>query len=280
MGRQLAGIIVALLTSVAFAQKPPALPIFDAHLHYNVEAWAPFPPDKVFALFAQHNILGIIANSRPNEGSWTLLKHPRAANMHIVPFVRVYRDRDDYGTWFAKPDVYAHIVAELDREPRARGIGEFHLSLDQANHPGVEKIVKLARERDLWLHAHADEGALRQILRIAPKAKVIWAHTGFTVPTETVSAILKDHPNVLGELSYRWDVASGSTLSAAWRALFTQYPERFLLGSDTWVNQRWEMYGETMAQYRAWLAELPSDVARKIAYENAQRVFGLKAAAP
>jgi hypothetical protein len=28
-------------------------------------------------------------------------------------------------------------------------------------------------------------------------------------------------------------------------------PERFLLGSDTWINQRWQQYEALMEEYRA-----------------------------
>jgi hypothetical protein len=256
----------------AFAKDP--IPIFDAHMHYNIEAWDYLPPEKLFALFKANNVTSVLANSRPNEGSWTLLKQPQF-EVAIVPFVRVYRDRDDYGTWFTKPGVYAHIVSELNREPRAKGIGEFHLSGGQGAHPGVEKIVNLAQARGLWLHAHVDDVALKHILKIAPNAKVIWAHTGFTTPLDIVTEILKKHPNVVGELSYRWDVAGSGTLNPAWKSVFSQFPERFVVGSDTWVNQRWEGYEETMRQYRAWLAELPVDVAKKIAHENGERLFGV-----
>jgi len=55
--------------------------------------------------------------------------------------------------------------------------------------------------------------------------------------------------------------------------LFERYPERFLLGSDTWINERWDSYGSTMSDYRSWLAQLPRDVAEKIAFRNAERLF-------
>ncbi len=278
------GIALLLACSGIARASTPEPRIFDAHLHYNVEAWEFMPPEKVIALLAAQNVTGALANSRPNAGSWNLLAHqekaptqsaPKVKNVHFVPFVRVYRDRSDYGTWFERPEVYAHIVAELDREPRARGIGEFHLSGDQAKHAGVEKIVRLAQARKLWLHAHVDAPALRTLLALHRDAQIIWAHTGFTTPLAEVRAILTEFPNVVGELSYRWDVAEGGALAAGWRALFIQFPSRFVVGSDTWVNQRWESYAETMAQYRRWLGQLPPEVARNIAHENGERMFGL-----
>ena len=48
-----------------------------------------------------------------------------------------------------------------------------------------------------------------------------------------------------------------------------------MIGSDTWVNQRWLYYDELMKGYRAWLGELPADVARKIAWGNAAAIYGV-----
>ena len=66
-------------------------------------------------------------------------------------------------------------------------------------------------------------------------------------------------------------------MTPAWRALFLAHPERFVVGSDTWVNGRWEQYAEIIAHYRGWLGQLPPDVAAKIAHVNGERLF---AAAP
>jgi glutathione S-transferase len=42
-----------------------------------------------------------------------------------------------------------------------------------------------------------------------------------------------------------------------------KYPGRFMVGSDTWVNQRWMYYEDTMKGYRTWLGDLPADVAKQ-----------------
>jgi hypothetical protein len=49
-----------------------------------------------------------------------------------------------------------------------------------------------------------------------------------------------------------------------------------MIGSDTWVNQRWQYYDELMKGYRLWLGDLPADAARKIAWDNGAGLFGLK----
>ena len=107
-----------------------------------------------------------------------------------------------------------------------------------------------------------------------PKARIIWAHTGFGTPPDKLADYLERYPELMGELSYRFGISEGGKLTAAWRALFMKYPDRFLVGSDTWADQRWERYGAIMDEYRAWLAELPREVAEQIAFRNAERLFG------
>ena len=59
-----------------------------------------------------------------------------------------------------------------------------------------------------------------------------------------------------------------------WRELFARHSERFLIGSDTWINERWFGYDTSARAYRAWLAQLPQAQARRIAAGNAVTLFG------
>ena len=81
---------------------------------------------------------------------------------------------------------------------------------------------------------------------------------------------------MIAELSYRTDIASGAKVSPRWRELLTQLPDRFLLGSDTWTNERWSSYGEIIGAYRAWLADLPPAIADALLWNNGARMFGLR----
>jgi len=55
-------------------------PLFDAHLHYNEEAWdgntGPHPPSDVLARMKASGVRAIVANSRPNTGSLALAALP------------------------------------------------------------------------------------------------------------------------------------------------------------------------------------------------------------
>lgn len=277
--RNLAALLLAsLVSSISLAQ--PSLPIFDAHMHYNIEARNEYPPEKVLEIFKRNNVRGILANSRPNEGSELLAKlaSSKSPELQIAPFIRVYRDRADYGTWHKNPEIVAMIEREFTSgffKGKVRGIGEFHIYGDEAKSKEFAQIVEFAKKNDLWLHAHCDEAALDTIFKLNPKAKVIWAHTGFSVATEKVAALMKQHAGLMGELSYRNDVTEGGKLSKQWRALFTAHPDRFLLGSDCWVTERWGQFDELMTYYRKWLAELPEGRSQQIAYRNAERIFGI-----
>ena len=83
-------------------------------------------------------------------------------------------------------------------------------------------------------------------------------------------------PALLVELALRSDVAPGGELDPSWRELFLRYPDHFMVGTDTWINEQWERYPEIQRGALAWLAELPRDVAQKIAFGNGERLFPLR----
>ena len=258
------------------AQAP--LELFDAHLHYNDEATSTHSVADVLQIFRANGVTAIVATSRPNDGTRALVAAARdfpAVAPRVVPFIRPYRTHADRQTWFNDPEIYALIETELARGIGYRGIGEFHVfGAADAGTAQVRKIVALAVARDLWLHAHCDEAALEALYAHDPKVKVIWAHSGFSTRPEAIAGYLARHPTLIGELSYRYDITQDDKLTPAWRSLFATFPARFVIGSDTWVNSRWAQYGEIMAWYRGWLAQLPADTARRIAFANAAGLFG------
>ena len=255
----------------AAAAEPAPLPLFDAHLHYNWEPVPHFTLEQVLALFRAQNVTGILATSRPNDGTRALYE-AKPKDLWVVPFIRPYRVRPDIQTWMSDPQTEELIATEFKRG-YYQGIGEFHLSGRAAEAPQVKKTVDFAVRHDLYLHAHADDEALEILFRHNPKAKIVWAHTGFFTAPEQVAAYLERYPALWCELSYRGGITAGGRLTDEWRRLFERYPDRFLLGSDTWVNERWDSYGRTMAEYRGWLAQLPRTVAEQIAWRNAERLF-------
>ena len=267
---------LALLPLAARAADEP-IEIFDAHLHYN---WEPKPYlslEDVLALFRKHRVTGILATSRPNAGTHALVdaaKAGKAPGLWIVPFIRPYRVRADVGTWFRDPGIYDLVIDERKRG-YYRGIGEFHITGQAAESEWVKKIVALSVADGLYLHAHADDEAVEILFRHDPKARIVWAHTGFSLAAPRVAELLVKYPALWGELSYRSGIVDGAgKLTAEWRDLLTRHSDRFLVGSDTWIDQRWATYGDIIAGYRQWLAQLPKEAAANIAHGNARRLFG------
>jgi hypothetical protein len=267
-------------------------PLFDTHLHYNQEAWdgntGPYPPAEALARMQRNGVKAIIANSRPNAGTQTLAaaRETREAGVTVVPFVRLYRNRDDYGNWFRDESIHDMVQSELARGTAGgpyRGLGEFHLyDSANANGPVARKLIVLAEQKKLAVLAHVDDAAIDLLMAHAPSKgqslRLIWAHTGIGgPPVARVQALLERYPLLMGELSYRPGLTcEGGMLCPEWRALILKYPDRFVIGSDTWVNQRWSAYDEIMGAYRRWLGELPPEVAQRIAWGNAAGLFGLR----
>jgi hypothetical protein len=274
--RWIAALAAALATWPLSAEAQQRIEIFDAHLHYNQEPKPFYSLDQVRDVFRRNGITGIIATSRPNKGTHELVD-AKWPELKVVPFIRPYRVRSDIQTWFDDPTIFELIKDEYARG-YYRGIGEFHIYGKSAQSDWVKKMVDFAVERNLYLHAHCDEEALLILFRHNPKAKIIWAHTGFSVAPARVAELFDEHKDALwGELSYRSGITGGDgKLTSDWRNLFAGYSDRFLLGSDTWINERWFGYDTIFKEYRGWLAQLPSDQAQRIASGNASRLFGLQ----
>jgi hypothetical protein len=274
----LAAMASAAAQAEGSSQRP--LELFDAHLHYNQEPNPFYPLEKVLEIFRRNNVTGILATSRPNKGTHQLMD-AKAPGLWVVPFIRPYRTRADIRTWFGDREIFFELIQSEHKRGYYRGIGEFHIYGDDAAGELVKKTVDFAVEHDLYLHAHCDEPALLHLFAHNARAKIIWAHTGFSTPPERVRALLEKYPALWGELSYRSGITDGGgKLTEDWRTLFARHPDRFLIGSDTWINERWASYDAMFKTYRAWLAQLPRKQAEQIANGNAIRLFGPKPRPP
>lgn len=263
-------------------------PLFDAHLHYNDEAQQAHPLADVLARMQRNGVKAIVANSRPNDGTKALVASEQTARagVTVVPFIRLYRNRADYDNWFRDETIYEMVQTEFARGVSGaqagpyKGIGEFHLyDSANANGPVAKKLMQFAETNKLAVLSHVDDVAIDLLMAHAPNARLIWAHTGISgVPVTRVDALFARYPTLMGELSYRPGLTcEGGKLCADWRALLLKYPTRFMIGSDTWVNQRWQYYDDLMKGYRSWLGDLSPDVARRIGWDNGASLFGLKA---
>lgn len=135
-----------------------------------------------------------------------------------------------------------------------------------------------------------------RLLKHNRKTKIVWAHlgwdnTGFRKPDDT-RKILAKHPNLYmsiripSELHIKQTpeasriVDANGELKKEWLAVFKEFPDRFFIGSDEFYmsGRRKKRHGSSGSLENTcnFLAQLPADLAKKIGYENAQKVYNLK----
>ena len=164
--------------------------------------------------------------------------------------------------------VVAYLEERLARS-RYAAIGEFHVYGADADLPVPRRMVALARQHRLVLHAHSDADAIERLFRQDPEARILWAHSGFDrpeavrddaaqAPQPVVRPRLPQRPGRgrqgAGRVARR---CSPSFPTASWSA---PTPSRPSAGTTSSSTRSWS---------RAWLADLPPGAGR--AHRLAQR---------
>jgi hypothetical protein len=261
-------IAVMLLVMSGALAGAAELPIFDAHVHYSHDAVSVVTPKEAVAILRKAGVKRALVSSSDDEGTQKLVAE---APDLIVPELRPYRRRGEIGSWMKDPDALRY-VEDLLRKNKYVAIGEFHLYGADADLPIPRRIVELAKQHGLFLHAHSDVDAIERIFKQDPGARVLWAHSGFEAP-DKVREMLRKYRNLWADLAFRSDQGSGGRVSPEWREVFLEFPERFMVGTDTFTPERWHYIPDHAAFSRAWLADLPPDLAERIAWKNAEAIF-------
>jgi hypothetical protein len=240
------------------------IPIADVHVHYSHDSVELTPPDRVIELMREAQLKFALVSSSDDKGTQLLLK---AAPDLIIPGLRPYRRRGETGTWATDPAALEYVERLLRQGPYAT-IGEFHLYGNDALLDIPQRIVELADEHNLILHAHSDAEAVEGLLASSDTVKVIWAHGGFDDP-EAIGNMLRKHDRLWADLAFRSEVGSGGSLSDEWLALFEEFPTRIMLGTDTYTPERIYFIPEHASGARSWLEALPPELAAQLAWKNA-----------
>ncbi|MFP5404012.1 MAG: amidohydrolase family protein [Gammaproteobacteria bacterium] len=191
------------------------------------------------------------------------------------------------------------------------GLNHSH-STTTADHPLLLLLADIAAEKDVPIDIHFDifprtiptperlrsgnpaelaenQAAFERLLRHNPKARFTWAHLGSDPAQQRTPELMRDllerHPNLYAAFRIANGGPHPSTvldaqgmLKPAWRKLIEDFSDRFTVHSDMFYvpggpprrgpRQSHEMAGKLLVQ-------LPPDLARKLAYENAQRLYRL-----
>ncbi len=250
-----------------------SIPLFDAHVHYKEPAWGPFPPATVLQLMDKSGVAMALVSSTPDEGTIKLWQY---APNRIVPELRPYHGQAGSGNWTKAPGMFEYLLQRLEQYPH-QGIGEFHLhGIDPSDETLLRQIAEQAVSRDIYIHVHSGKAPVDLLFSLEPKLKIIWAHAGMSEPAETVEAMMATYKALYADTSFREGdiLTSRGTVDPAWRRVLERFPDRFMVGSDTWVNGQWANYERIIAVNRLWLSQFPRPIAEKIAFKNAERLFG------
>lgn len=266
--RALVASFLSLGVVSVYAQPTVPLPIFDAHVHYSHDAWEMVPPEVALKLVREAGVRRVLVSSSDDDGQQRLVG---LAPDVFLPSLRPYRRRGDQATWTRDSTVVGYLEERLSKH-RYVAVGEFHIYGAEVDLPVPRRMIELARRYKLVLHSHSDADAIdRQFVQWA-EARILWAHSGFDSPSN-VRAMLKKHRNLWCDLAFRSDHAPGGELDTEWRALMLEFPDRFMVGTDTFTPERWAFIVEHARWSRKWLAGLPAAVAERIAYKNGEALF-------
>jgi hypothetical protein len=261
-------ILITLLSLPLNTLRAEAL--FDAHLHYSAADADRYSPQQIIDKLVKNDIHHAVVSGTPAVHTARLY---RQAPTRIVPFLGIYRSRDDKLTWPHDDTLPARVAAALETGPW-RGIGELHIFAGDRHSPVFRRIVELAAQHRLPLQIHADPAVIDTVYDIAASQPVIWAHAGTFPYPDLLADYLQRYPALRVDLSVRDErIAPHGKLSDEWYELFVRFPDRFLVGVDTFSTARWHDFDAAVTTLRHWLAQLPKAVARQLAYENAAGLF-------
>jgi len=285
-------LILVLLLPAALPAQPP---VADMHLHYK---WSQqdvtSPDDALRVLDAEHVAIGVVIGTPAALALRLVQRDPD----RIVPIYSPYREGGDWYRWMSDPDVVAR-AREALASGRYHGIGELHLVGGFAARPAdgdvVSRLLELAEEYAVPVMLHTEFSRPDPMLALCkrhPQTRIVWAHAGAILPPAEVESVLTACDNVWAGLAARdpWRFVDNpitdprGELLPAWRALLLRYPGRFMVGSDpVWpvdqldrwdeADTGWQELGRFWDYHRSWLAQLPDDVALRIACQNAVALF-------
>ncbi len=187
-----------------------------------------------------------------------------------------------------------------------------------ADHPLLLLLADLAAERDVPIDLHMDlvsedmplpsflrpnplnpdtlpanAQAFKRLLRHNPKTRFVWSHVGFepllTRSPDVVRAWLQEFPKLY--MSFRVNRGTPNPAAAllpdgrlkpTWASLINAFPDRFLLGSDSFYDASGVARGgsepgssQGLRGLRALVNSLPPAVAEAVASGNAIRLYKL-----
>lgn len=164
----------------------------------------------------------------------------------------------------------------------------------------MQDMMRLGAKYNVPLLIHMETesdtvAALDRALLANPNTKVVWAHQNPLKmgggpdralyarkgDPNQIATLLDKHPNLFADISLGYerghlDPAQDRQLPESWKNLYEKYNDRFVVGLDQAYKTTFEKGYVFMADWhRGWLSQLSSVTAKKLAYENIERILSL-----
>jgi hypothetical protein len=257
-------------------------PIIDAHEHIG----SPLNWPSISDLISQMDEAGI--QKVVLFGDSAVLQSYSRYPDRIIPFMQF----DFYYSGYTaeNQETVALVTSELERG--FMGVGEVLLRWDPryrnipADNPAMLGLVDVVARKGVPMVVHQNYQYLEEFKRLLDhneNAVIIWAHSGYAPPS-VLRGMLENHKNLYADLSARTPIFQerfyrpiitkpDGSIDPEWRALFEDYPNRFMIGGD---KQDWaspSFLREEMEYFRRVLGQLDQGLAENIAYKNILRLI-------
>lgn len=218
--------------------------------------------------------------------------------------------------WQVPDRAVERLIEETDAKlasGRYYGIGEFivrHWAYSPGPHAEqdnpiystfMRRMSAIATRHDVPMVIHMEGypalvDDFSKLLAEYPDARFVWAHSCGRSKADVIRAMLARHPNLFCDLGGMTNVATGygsgwpkteeftalierdGVLLPEMKALYEDFPDRFMLGTDVAHAPAFRNYSPRMNRFRQLLGQLKPETARKLAETNALRVFRLDGA--
>ena len=245
------------------------MPIFDAHIHFSHDAAEVFSAGEAVALLEQAGLKRALVSSSGDAGTRALYA---AAPELVLPSLRPYRRRGEIGTWVDDPSVIDFLEDRLTRFKWVAG----------------RRIPPLRPgDRQGRAAAHDRAGATSTIFSCTP-IRTPARSTGSSPngrkrgccgpmpasPIRLSSARCSGSTRTCGPT---WPTAANTPMAA--RSTTTgaacSPPSRTASWSvpTPFTPERWHYVAEHADWTRQWLADLPRDLAERIAWRNGEAMI-------
>ncbi len=293
-------LVINPVTGVAKDIKSWEGPIIDAHSQIDTKT----DLDGTIGMLQQAGVRKVILSTRfkqPSSDVITLEKRfPNiviaAAKTKTTEFTR---GNGDYKSVFDKElklhEYHAMAEVIMWHAAKKNGAGQ---SIKEPDDPLLLPMIKAAKKEGWPFIAHVEFANIgwgkksymkkfENFLSANKDLPIGMIHMG-QLRLDDVSRLLATHPNIFFITSHSNSLTArrskqpwtrmfdGKVLKPEWQKLIEQYPDRFVLAFDNVFYFHWKKW--FLPQVKLWrsaLANLPEEVAHKLAHKNAERLWKL-----